>query len=356
MKSFAAVERTSSCLLDAKVNGRPVQTWADLGRVLAIFGVVLIHACGSRIYKFGHIPQGDWLATNVLDSLVSCSVPLFVMLSGALLLQRNQPPVTLQAVRRRVTRVLVPLIVWSVAYLEYVSSDTHVPIDWWSVLRRPAMYHLWFLYMMLGLYLLLPIFQAVFRIVVDRMDLQLYLLLLWVLVTCVPHHTDVPLLALLQQGSLLGYGGYFVAGAVIADTAGRSGASKLVFAAVYIGAVAVTFVMSWRASQQAGQLVDTFLGYFSLNVTAASLAAFFLLTGVNPVGRAAAALRWISDRAFLVFLAHVVVLDRVEQLVQKYTSLPAALDIVLSAGVTFLVSLVIASFLRALPKSRMVLG
>lgn len=342
--------------MGAEVSGRPEQAWANLCRVMAIFGVVLIHACGAKLHRFGKIPRGDWLAANALDSLVSCSVPLFVMLSGALLLQRNQPPVTLHALRQRVMRVLVPLIVWSVAYLGYMSYYTRVPIDWWSVLRQPAMYHLWFLYMILGLYLLLPILQAVFRAVVDRMDLQLYLLVLWVLVTCVPVHTNLPLLGLLQQTSLFGYGGYFLAGALIADRAGRGGASTLVFGAIYIAAVAAVFVLTWRASQQAGQLVETFYSYFSLNVAVASLAAFFLLTRFNPAGRAAAGLRWMSDLAFLVFLMHVVVLERVEQLVQKLAPLPAALGILLNAGITFMVCLALASCLRVLPKSRAVLG
>jgi surface polysaccharide O-acyltransferase-like enzyme len=323
---------------------------------MAISGVVLIHACGAELYRFGQVSQGDWLAATVIDSLVCCSVPLFVMLSGSLLLRRNQPPVTLHEVARRATRVLVPLIVWSAAYLGYISYYTHLPIDWWSMLRQPAMYHLWFLYMILGLYLLLPILQAVFKTIIDRMDLQLYLLALWVMVTCVPIHANVPLLGLLQQTSLLGYGGYFVAGAVIADTVARRGAPRLVFAALYIAAVVATSVMTWRASQHAGRLVETFYSYFSLNVAAASFAAFLLSTRFNPVGRTAAVLRWMSDRALLVFLMHPPVLERVEQLVQQHASLPAALHIVLNAGVTVLVCLVLASCLRALPKSRAVFG
>lgn len=58
------------------------KVWADLLRVAAIFGVIVIHACGLTFYKYGNISQSDWLAINLLDSMARCSVPLFVMLSG----------------------------------------------------------------------------------------------------------------------------------------------------------------------------------------------------------------------------------------------------------------------------------
>jgi surface polysaccharide O-acyltransferase-like enzyme len=97
-------------------------SWADLCRVVAIFGVVLIHACGAAaLYQYGKIPQMDWLSANFLDSLVRCSVPLFVMLSGALLLKPGETPVTIRQIARRVNKVLFPLLTWNVAYLLYVS-------------------------------------------------------------------------------------------------------------------------------------------------------------------------------------------------------------------------------------------
>lgn len=46
------------------------KTWADLCRVAAIFGVVVIHACGTNFYQFGKISTSDWLSINLLDSLV----------------------------------------------------------------------------------------------------------------------------------------------------------------------------------------------------------------------------------------------------------------------------------------------
>jgi surface polysaccharide O-acyltransferase-like enzyme len=61
------------------------------------------------------------------------------------------------------------LFVWSVAFLFYLSYYTGAPLDYLSVLANPTIYHLWFVYMIIGVYLLLPVYQVLFRaIVADR--------------------------------------------------------------------------------------------------------------------------------------------------------------------------------------------
>jgi surface polysaccharide O-acyltransferase-like enzyme len=86
------------------------KAWADLCRVVAIFGVVLIHSLGAAFYQYGKTPLSDWLTVNFLDSLVRCAVPCFVMLSGALILRAGEI-VTFPKLWRRIVKVLLPLLV-----------------------------------------------------------------------------------------------------------------------------------------------------------------------------------------------------------------------------------------------------
>ncbi len=116
----------------------PRATWADLCRVVAIYGVILIHSCGATFYSFGKIPLSDWLAANALDSLARVSVPLFVMLSGAMLLKPGAPITALSALPRRVSKVLIPLVVWSLLYLYVVASHKGTPVDWLSQHTQPV--------------------------------------------------------------------------------------------------------------------------------------------------------------------------------------------------------------------------
>ena len=59
---------------------------ADLCRVVAIFGVILIHTAAPVFYNYRVIALQDFLIANGIDSIARVSVPLFAMLSGAILL------------------------------------------------------------------------------------------------------------------------------------------------------------------------------------------------------------------------------------------------------------------------------
>lgn len=333
------------------------KAWADLCRVAAIFGIVVIHACGANFYQFGKIPTPDWLSINLLDSLVRCSVPLFVMLSGALLLSPQATPASPLQIIGRIRKVAIPLLTWNVAYLLYVSHFTGQPIDWLSMFRQVPMYHLWFVYMIIGLYLLLPVLQAVFAAIIKRPDLQRYLLALWVLVTCVPLYYPLPILTLIQQTSLLGYAGYFLMGGIVANVHPRSG-KTFFWMLAYLVAVFVTFWLTWRFSDAAQSVDERAYIYFSPNVVFASLASFIIFTRVQIGGRVAKALNWISDRAFLIFFMHVVVLERVQNhfFALGLHPIPIAIQTVLVSALTFLLCLGVACLLRLLPKSRVLLG
>lgn len=331
-------------------------SWADLCRVVAVFGVILIHACGASFYQFGKIPKPDWLAASFLDSIVRCAVPLFVMLSGALILRVDSEETEFRQIFQRVSKVLLPLLTWNAVYLLYVSHFTGEPVKWLGMLTRPAMYHLWFVYMIIGIYVLLPIFRAIFHLVVCRANLQVYFLALWLIVTCVPIYQPVSLISHLQQPSLFGYGGYFLIGGVLA-VSGHDRMPSAVWWLIYVAGVAVTFALTVTLSEQAQAAVETAYLYFSPNVFVSSVAAFVLLSRVRIAGRLGSLLQWISDRSFLIYLMHVVVLEHMSNATStKLPWLPAGLSIVATALATFLVCLAAAAALRLLPSSRALLG
>lgn len=331
-------------------------SWADLCRVIAIFGVVVIHACGAKLYSFGKISESDWLQANFLDSLVRCSVPLFVMLSGALLLSNEGQLIALHRIPKRIAKVVIPLVFWNIIYLLYVAHFTGLKVNWLSMLRQPPMYHLWFVYMMVGLYMLLPIFQSIFQAINVNREVGSYLFIIWIVVTCIPVYQSFPLLGLLQQNSLLGYGGYFLIGAVIASSRGEK-RSIIFWITIYLISVITTFGLTWGFSVHENILVEKAYLYFSPNVLVASISLFIVLTEMRIKGSLSNILHWISDRSFLVFFVHVVILERVQNYVAlQVFNISTFVEILVVAIITFVIGLMIASVLRLLPKSRIILG
>lgn len=146
----------------------------DALRGLAALAVVCLHAAALTL---GGAPPPDavtWWAANLLDAAMRWCVPVFVMISGALLLGREEPPGVL--LRRRLLRLLPLLVVWSVFYAglqALTQPDWSLADAMWSLLRGTPYYHLWYLFMLPGLYLLTPILQRFLRATALRRQMWL---------------------------------------------------------------------------------------------------------------------------------------------------------------------------------------
>ena len=340
------------------VMGGPRAAWADLCRVVAIWGVILIHSCGAVFYSFGKVPLSDWLAANALDSLTRVSVPLFVMLSGAMLLKPRASIMAPSKILRRVNKVLIPLLVWSTFYLYRNYDLSGTPITWLSVLEQPAMYHLWFVYMIMGIYLMLPFLQMIYEGIRSRPTLFYYFMIVWAVITCIPLYFPVLILNILQQTTFFGYGGFFIVGGLLAG-APKDRMPTIAWVILYLACSAVTFLLTWHFSEKANAPAEAYYAYFTLNVAIATLAAFKAFTRVTTSAAVGRLLHWLSDRSFLIFFVHVFALEEV-----RYSAVIASLSqvlptffVILTISVaTFVFSLLIAATIRLIPGASRVAG
>ncbi len=141
----------------------------DLVRCLAIFFVIGIHSSG---FVGDEHRLGFSLAGNVLyetwQTVISTAVPLFVMLSGALLLGgKITPPISW--LKRRLHRVLVPFALWSVPLFCLSTFKEHWAVEPALVgkfvemsLTTGVVGVYWFVYLIVGLYLVTPIIKPYF--------------------------------------------------------------------------------------------------------------------------------------------------------------------------------------------------
>ena len=106
----------------------------DRLRVLAMTAVILIHVCGSAATSLaadGQTLTFGWHLANVLDAASRFAVPLFLMLTGALLLGSDKALSVKHLLSRRLPRVLVPLVFWTVVYwgLKWLTVPDFSPAD-----------------------------------------------------------------------------------------------------------------------------------------------------------------------------------------------------------------------------------
>jgi surface polysaccharide O-acyltransferase-like enzyme len=231
---------------------RPAETrapWLDALRIVAILAVITIHTvspltAGAAVPRFS---ASWWIATTMNVASLWC-VPVFVMISGALLLDPARPPRSVGSFyRRRLQRIGLPLVFWSVLYIslrptlfgEHVSRSQLVH----DVAAGRPFLQMYYLYVILGLYVVAPVLQELVRRCSSR---RLAILAISILAVNV---VDATLRAFASAGGTnaltewIPFLGYFVAGAWLMQRwpTRRSGGYAAVAA---VTAVVVTVVGS----------------------------------------------------------------------------------------------------------------
>lgn len=163
---------------------RPREVWVDWMRISACFLVMLVHST-EPFYLGGDgsliLTRADAFWSSFFDTFARACVPLFVVASSYLQFPLHYS--TGEFFRRRASRILIPFVIWSLIYA-FVWGE---PVQNLKDLLLNFNYsagHLWFVYMLIGLYVLMPMLSP-WAEKVGRKELQCYLLLCF-LTTFIP--------------------------------------------------------------------------------------------------------------------------------------------------------------------------
>lgn len=303
----------------------------DLLRLVALFLVVMLHVAARVVvcpsdaipWRFG------WDFSNVYDSLCRCAVPIFVMISGALFLGREIPVKRLYS--KYVIRIVRVFAIWTVFYaidallLSLRRHDILLPVDFACICLK-GHYHLWFLFMIAFLYLIVPFLR---KIAEDMMVCRLFLLLGFVFALLVPQTVSMVKLFSPRWGEVcetivsnmnahyfLGYSVYFMWGYWLHK---QSVSDKRVWTSVVLGVVGVVITIgltSW-ATKSAGKFDGRF--YVAPNVTvflpatAIFVACKHWLAKARAEDRFAHVVTSLAQHSFGAYLIHAFVLEHLER-------------------------------------------
>jgi surface polysaccharide O-acyltransferase-like enzyme len=162
--------------------------WLDSLRVTSILAVVLLHV--SSVYVLNHaVESEEWIAGNFIDAALRWCVPVFVMISGAFLLDSSKNESIFEFYRKRLNKIIIPLVFWSSFYAAwrlfrgYISTGSVEIVGVFTdAINGEAFYHLWFLFMILGMYAFTPFF----RVIVKGVSASEYTILVFLLcVLCI---------------------------------------------------------------------------------------------------------------------------------------------------------------------------
>jgi len=152
----------------------------DILRILAILAVIMIHVSASYIINYQ--PNSiQFTLANILDSISRIGVPFFVLISGTFMLDENRE-LTINKLSKKILKLFIILVVWSAFYaLVYNFHD-------FTNAFLYGHYHLWYLYFIIGLYLITPILRKFVR--KENINIIYYFIILSLIFSYLPKTLD----------------------------------------------------------------------------------------------------------------------------------------------------------------------
>lgn len=343
----------------------------DYMRVIACFMVIMVHSCefffidGSEI---GIRSMSDGLWVSVVDSAFRCSVPLFVMISAWLLVPLREPAGIF--FRKRFLRVVVPFAVWSVLYaaLPYLWGGMDSGSVASSLLHLVYNFnadagHLWFVYMLAGLYLFMPVISPWLEKAGRRAEGMF--LTAWFLSTFFPYIRDVAGdvygECYWNEYNLLwyfsGFIGYLVLSHYLRSYVSLPGRVKvLVGSVLYLAGYAVTALIWYNRipGTETLQQLELSWRFCTPNVVVESLGAFLIIQGIFEKSRQPELVASLSGLSYGVYLAHIFVLGAVYNLTEGI--FPTPVTIILVGTLTSITCFILVKLISFIPGSRYIIG
>ncbi|MCL1142456.1 acyltransferase [Shewanella gaetbuli] len=249
----------------------------DLLRCVAAVAVIAIHVLAPYRTELGIIPMDEWLTAIGINSASRWAVPVFIMITGALMLSDNRPFDFSYYVKRRLGKVLIPFLVWSVFYAVLAGftlsgfNGQHVIEVLQNSPNEATYYHLGFFYYFIPLYFVIPLFQMVIKHYGDKY------LTPFVLVWLVTSLLNLLSIKGIWSNDLWLYSGYLPLGYLLYQKVPLNKAAVSLFTLMGIAAILTTFYMVASDSMAQGEYsVGKWLSYKTLNVILAASMIFML--------------------------------------------------------------------------------
>lgn len=376
--------------------GQERVVWADVLRFVAMFMVISVHCTDPfNISPAARLnPEYNFWGT-IYGSVLRPCVPLFVMLTGMLLLPVTQEPGPFY--RKRLLRILSPFLIWSVLYDMFpwftgvVGADPSVVTRFFvyagerpsqalgDSLKNVAMIpftftpfctHMWYIYTLIGLYLFMPIFSAWVKEATQRQK-RLYLSF-WALTLFLPYlHQYVANYlfgACPWNGEFdlfyyfAGFNGYLLLGHYFAKGTTWSVSKTLLISVVLFGiGYAVTYTGFGRivADPESTELeIELFFLYCTPNVLLMTIAVFLLVQKINV--RSPFWLRTfaqLTKYGFGIYMVHYVLVGP-SFLIIDALRVPIPLQVPVATSLTFAFAWLFTAFVyRLMPvKAKWVMG
>jgi surface polysaccharide O-acyltransferase-like enzyme len=321
----------------------------DVIKAIAIFCVLLAHTCSPGYYSAGF----DFYASVFWGSLFRMAVPLFLMCTGALLLDPEREFNAVPFLKKNYLRILIALFFWAAMYKLYhlavgkAITGNNVLYALKELALFKHEFHLYYLHIVLLLYAFLPVLRVLTKHAGKGM--LIYILVLWAL-TGIVYPTLRPfwpfrLLDGVPAQWLMNMTWASFGYALLGHFLMKYPMKRWLGAVLFIAGFAVVFGGTLIKSR--GGFYEGFLEGMSIGVALKAAGLFVLLSGVKL--RRTGFVRYIAKASFCAYLIHIFIISEAARLGWSIFLLPCAVSIPVAAAVTLAVCCGIYYVLSKIP-------
>lgn len=309
------------------------EIYLDHLRVLATVAVMILHVAGEN-WGSVDVNGSEWRVFNFYDSAVRWAVPIFVMISGALFLDRND--ITIKKLYTKyVLRMMIAYFTWSIFY--YVFSGDNILQQLLNLIKAGktdkfiaiinSHYHLWFILMIVGLYICLPIIR---QIVKNEEATDYFLIVSFVIWIFIPEivvlindfggekfisitNAFYEKVKGLQLNFVMNYAFYFILGYKLSKIRFDKKKRILIYILGVFGFI-FTVVIDWIVSLKAQMPMGTYYGDISVNVLFETMAIFELYKNISfkNIDKSRIIIR-LSKWSFGAYLVHALIIEQLRR-------------------------------------------
>ena len=350
--------------------------WLDVVRFIAMFTVVCCHCTDPFNFYPGTAPNiGEiklWGA--IYGSVLRPCVPLFVMITGALLLPVRGDASTFY--KKRIPRVFYPFLIWSVLYNLFpwitglLGLNPQIILDFFPYAGEEVMQqsfsvsleyilmipfnfsilavHMWYIYLLIGLYLYLPVFSAWVEKASERAKLMF--LLAWGVTLLLPYYYQFVSSYLWGSCSwnsfgmlyaFAGFNGYLLLGHYLKNLEWSLKKTLAIGIPMFAVGYAVTFLGFRHITalpEYTDEMLELFFTYCSLNVVMMTIPVFMLAKKVKVNSeRMKKALANLTVCGFGIYMIHYFFTGP-SVVLMRAINMPIGLQIPVAAILAFAVS------------------
>ena len=328
----------------------------DYLRILATIAVITIHIAAQNWYTTP-INSQNWLILTIYDSITRWAVPIFTMISGSIFLTKNIDNKTLY--KKYILRIIIIFILWAIFYSIQNTNLYHNNQEYFINILFKGNYHMWYLLMIVGLYMITPILKHIIKSkTITKYFLTLSLIFTFIIPTIIkissiylPKVYDI-LININQKLNLnivLGYSSYYILGYLLTNKNFNKKQRKIIYILGIISTIIIILLTSLTSNYQS-KPIELFYEPLTFFVLISSISTFIFAKYNLNIKKGSNIINKLSKLTLGIYLIHPLIISILEVKFNLNTlSFNPLLSVPIYSILILIISTIISTLIKPIP-------